>query len=298
MRSVRLFALLMMFVTGSVFATVFLPLTDRQMVDRSDAIVVGTVTASATRIGIGGYVYTDYQFAVEDTLKGSVGRTLTISEVGGLHEGRVTFIEGTATYRVGERVLTFLRQGPNGTYYTSAMTLGRFSFGRNVGGEPVVVRDLAGEMPNEPVRLRDGFLDFIRDAAQGKTAASSSYASATPESALRPFVPVTNGNARAYALTAGGFPVRWPCPVNPTPCSVITPFFENRTPTGTESSAINQSLAAWNNDANSNVSASNGGVCTTCSPAALANPDPNDNKNVIYFDKTSLPSSAFCDNGI
>lgn len=294
MRSARLFALFTFLVTAGSFATVFRPLTDRELVDRSDAIVIGTVTGSSARVGPGGYIYTDYQLAIDDVLKGTIqrGQSVTISEVGGMLDGRVTFIEASATYQNGERVLTFLRQRPDGTWFTSAMTRGRFSFARNVAGEPVLVRDLAGEMPNEPVRLRDRFLSFIRDAAKGTTT-SSSYVSATPETSFRKFVPVTNGNAQAYALRASGLPVRWPCPVNPSPCSAITPFFQNRTPTGAEGSAINQGLAQWNNDPNSNVAASNGGLLV-----GAGGPNPNDTKNVIYFDQTSLPASGFCDTGI
>jgi hypothetical protein len=55
-RSVRIFALLTFFVSASAFATVFAPISDRELVDRSDAIVIGTVTSSAARVGPGGYI--------------------------------------------------------------------------------------------------------------------------------------------------------------------------------------------------------------------------------------------------
>ena len=286
-RSVRFSALLTLCVAVSSFATVFAPLTDRDLVDRSDAIVVGTVTARSAHLGTGGYVYTDYQLAVEEVLKGTVerGQAVTISEIGGELDGRITFIDASATYQNGEQVLTFLRQRPDGSFYTSGMTRGVFTFGRNIGGEPIVVRDLAGEAPDEPVRLRDGFITFIRQSVRGETS-TASYVSATPESTVRAsFVPTTFGNAKNYAITTtSGQPFRWLCG-SPTasPCTKSFTYTN-----GTVPSAATNGAAAWTNDPVALI------TLNVVSGTGTTNED--DCKNVITIG--ALPSDPRCDAAI
>src|SRR5436309_1574909 len=92
--------------------------TDTELVDRSDLVVVATVRRAASRIRPdNGWVVTDYELAVEETLKGPADRTITVTEVGGVAEGRFTVISDAATYSVGERVLVFLHRASDGTYY-------------------------------------------------------------------------------------------------------------------------------------------------------------------------------------
>jgi len=284
-KSVRFLALLTVFFTAGAFATVFAPMTDRQLIDRSDAIVVGTVTAASARIGGGGYVYTDYQLSVEDVLKGDVSRTITISEIGGSVNGKFTIVEGSAKYTTGARVLTFLRRASDGTYFTSGMTRGAFNFSRNIGGVPVVVRDLAGEAPDEPVRLRDAFMTYIRTVAGGG-AETQAYESASPET-LRNFVPQADGTAKAYALTASGFPVRWLCGT-PTAAPCTVPFKFN-TSTGSIPSAVTSGAAQWTNDPNALITLSVG-----AGSGLTLNADDCVNAMLV----ATLPSDPRCDGAI
>src|SRR5690242_18495928 len=141
----------------SVSAAVFdhLP-TDRELVDRSELVVVGTVRRAESRIRPDtGWVVTDYEIAVEETLKGSPSATVIVSEVGGVAEGRFTVVSDGVTYRVGQRVMTFLRPTGDGSYVTTAMSNGKFEFARNGEGASIVLRD-SGD-----ARLADAFAEFV-----------------------------------------------------------------------------------------------------------------------------------------
>src|SRR5438128_7102675 len=128
--------------TCSASAAVFdHPPTDTELVDRSDLVVVGTVRHAGSRAQ-NAWLVTDYELAVEETLKGSAAPIITITEAGGTANGRILFIADSATYAVGERVLAFLHRAPDGTYYTAFMKLGKFEFARNTHGVSVLVRDM------------------------------------------------------------------------------------------------------------------------------------------------------------
>jgi hypothetical protein len=136
-KQIRL-AFLFLFLATAASATVFQPANDRQLTDRSDAVVVATVRDASSHVRADGYVVTDYRFDVEQTLKGTAAETITVSEIGGAADGRFTFIADSAKYTPGERVMVFLRKRGDGTYLTTSMAMGKFSFTRNARGEAVV----------------------------------------------------------------------------------------------------------------------------------------------------------------
>ncbi|HXH40525.1 MAG TPA: hypothetical protein VNN08_17975, partial [Thermoanaerobaculia bacterium] len=197
------------FVTSAASATVFQPTSDRQLLDRSQAVVVATVRDAASRVQGDGHVVTDYRFDVEQTLKGAAAGTITVSEIGGVAGQRFTFISDSATYTPGERVMVFLRKRDDGTYFTTSMAMGKFSFTRNASGEAVVTRDVS-ELPGDPARSAEGFSRFIKDATRGQMASASYATKLTPiTNALHP-IP-TDAPASAYTVTACGagcFPAR------------------------------------------------------------------------------------------
>src|ERR1051326_3664200 len=80
----KTFALLILVCATAATPAVFdhLP-TDAELVDRSDLVVIGTVRNAAARVRPDtGWVITDYQFAVEETLKGAADPTITLTEIG------------------------------------------------------------------------------------------------------------------------------------------------------------------------------------------------------------------------
>src|SRR5438067_6421640 len=156
------------FAATSASATMFQPTTDRDLVDRSQAVVIATVRDSISHVRSDGYVVTDSHLAVEETLKGSTADVITVSEVGGATADRMTFISDSAVYAAGERVLVFLRRRSDGTYFTTSMAMGKFSFTNDERGETVFTRDVS-ELSDDPSRLGDAFIEFVRERSQGRS---------------------------------------------------------------------------------------------------------------------------------
>src|SRR3954447_12033692 len=159
-KQIRLIALICL-LASAASATVFQPVSDRQLVDRSDAVVIATVRDASSHLRTDGYVVADYRFDVEQTLKGAAAGTITVSEIGGVSGSRFTFISDSASYTPGEHVMVFLKKRGDGTYFTTSMAMGKFSFTRTARGESVVTRDVS-ELRNDPARLTDRFEEFVK----------------------------------------------------------------------------------------------------------------------------------------
>jgi len=151
-KSIRLAASLAFLLASAVSAPVFQPTSDRQLTDRSDSVVVATVRDAASHVRADGHVVSDYRFEIEETLKGAAAGTITVSEIGGRSGDRFTFISDSAAYTPGEHVLVFLKKRSDGTYFTTSMAMGKFSFTRSASGEAVVTRDVS-ELRDDPARL-------------------------------------------------------------------------------------------------------------------------------------------------
>src|SRR5215210_2769231 len=86
--------------------TIVLP-TDRQLVEKSPLIVEGHVVRTVP-IDIHGTIWTETTLAVDRTLKGTAAGEITIREIGGEIDERVTKVFGAPEYVAGESVLAFL----------------------------------------------------------------------------------------------------------------------------------------------------------------------------------------------
>jgi hypothetical protein len=253
--------------------------SDTELIDRSDLVVVGTVRHAASRIRPdNGWVVTDYELAVEETLKGTANQTITLTEVGGAADGRFTVISDSARYTVGERVLVFLHRASGGTYYTTGMNFGKFEFARNAQGAIALVRD-TGEFGEEPGRLEREFKKFVR-------ASGVELYQTTMKPMATAFKPQLEFSGKDYCITANdGFqtlPVRW----DKTAGSPNIPAFVSNAPDpGSIAAGVNQ----WTNEPNSFVVLSYGGVNGSLpGPAA-------DNTNGIYLNYTpAYPSGIPC----
>lgn len=256
--------LLVLMAAPPSFATVFAPTSDRQLVDRSEAVVVATVRDVVPRLRADGYVETEVHLIVEETLKGSATGTIELVELGGIVGTHVTFIADSATYTPGERVMAFLRQRKDGTWLTASMTLGKF----DVRGALAVRQSM--ERGVEALDLH-AFKTFVRDA---NALEAPARVKVTDER-----LKANNGNAKNYALTASGLPVRWPgCEVS---CSV--PFKRANQPTD-PGGVIAAARGAWTNDPAAFINLTDGGVSTSGAPRDYHG-DAGD-ENVIYFNYT------------
>jgi hypothetical protein len=114
--------LLTLLLALSASAATFDRVTDRDLLDRADVIVVATVLESSSRELADRDIVTDSRLQIEEVLKGSVASgTVTVTQLGGFANGRGIVVPGSANYVPGERVLAFLRQNPDGSYYTAFM---------------------------------------------------------------------------------------------------------------------------------------------------------------------------------
>src|ERR1700752_1752390 len=92
-------------------AATFVVPTDRDMVRRSDAIVVGWALKSDSRLTADGGIETVTPLVVDEVIKGSfLPETIDIYEPGGTVDGRSELIAGVPKFGEGERVLVFLKQ--------------------------------------------------------------------------------------------------------------------------------------------------------------------------------------------
>ncbi|HSY49156.1 MAG TPA: hypothetical protein VLC46_10120 [Thermoanaerobaculia bacterium] len=282
----RILTAVLFLVTSAASATVFQPTSDRQLVDRSDVVAVATVHDAVSRLRADGYVVTDYRLDIEQTLKGTATGTITVSEIGGVANGRITFISDSAAYTPGERVLVFLRKRADGTYFTTSMAMGKFSFTRNANGEAVVTRDVS-ELPNDPARISDGFTRFIKDTVHGQIASASYATKLTPTTnALHPIA--TDTPASAYTLTACGagcFPTR----VQGGESGGGLSFSSSGTLVGVDGpGGISNAAATWTSDPNSFIVLSYAGTSTSSAPNA------DDGQNIVYLGYSGA-DNGFCD---
>ncbi|HEV7485159.1 MAG TPA: DUF4214 domain-containing protein [Thermoanaerobaculia bacterium] len=279
MKHIRLIAIICL-LASAASATVFQPLTDRQLVDRSDSVVIATVRDAASRVRTDGYVVTDYRFDVEQTLKGAAAGTITVSEIGGVSGSRFTFISDSASYTPGERVMVFLKKRGDGTYFTTSMAMGKFSFTRTARGESVVTRDVS-ELRGDPARLADGFAQFVKSGSR-----DTYQATLTPiASALHP-IALTAPSAYCLRTSSGpgGFPVRW----ENGDTGRTVPVLTNSSMPYSTTSAIAAGAAAWTNDPGANITLTPSGT-TTASSA------DGSNSIYIYLSTTQANPPGICD---
>lgn len=251
-------------VTLNAFATVFRDTTDRQLLDRSDAVVVALVRDAAAHARPDGSIVTDYHLIVEETLKGRAAATITVTELGGRVGDRLTFVADGASYAPGERVIAFVKRRADGSYFTTSMTLGKFVLG---GG--MAVR--SSEELGRETRQADAFVRFIREP-QNLLPAAEGAAQRRMRGTAAPIKIAPNGNAKNYALLSGTTPVRWfGCDVS---CSV--PFEVHGSMSYSTSPGIAAGLASWTNDAGSNITLASAGSSVSATPN-------EDGHNVIYL---------------
>ncbi|MFN2443479.1 MAG: hypothetical protein ABR517_12410, partial [Thermoanaerobaculia bacterium] len=182
-------AALIILICVPAMATTLVLASDERMVDRSDLVVVGTVTGTrAVETSRGIWTLTD--IVVEQTLKGTPEETITVTEPGGSVDQRLTVVFGAPRYEAGERVLAFLVRDGKGAWRTTDMIAGKFTEsvaedGRRLWDrelEVLGVRVLENGMsveanaPEPRGRVASELEEFIRARAGGRPAAEAARA--------------------------------------------------------------------------------------------------------------------------
>ncbi|HEX6099968.1 MAG TPA: hypothetical protein VF432_26895 [Thermoanaerobaculia bacterium] len=271
-------AVCLLFLSAGLSAATFDLPSDRALLDRADLVVVATVLEAAGRAADDGMILTDYQLRVEDVLKGHAGAKIVVSESGGFFNGRGVEIAGSAVYTPGSRVVAFLRQRADGTYYTAFMGLGKYRFKKEL-----LVRDadgietLSGDSAAD-VRRADTFIAAIRAGKPSRAPRIESEARPEPE-------PRVQAAASAYVLSDGG-PKRWK---NGETGRTINFKLNNGAQAVTNPiGGLENALAAWTNHSNSFVNLGYDNVGGDTGPT-------NDDENDIVFMWTGSPSHSRCE---
>ena len=103
-----------------------------QVIHQSDQIVTGRVLRSWVAWGPSHeFLWTHYEVQVESVVKGQPATTVTISEPGGMLNGRAMDIAGAVHYEPGEHVMLFLNKTPVGYSRTVGWSQGKYRIGND-----------------------------------------------------------------------------------------------------------------------------------------------------------------------
>lgn len=144
-RRIALFtALLLLAAATPLRATTVVPITDRELLRRSDAVVHGVVLSSEVVENPAGDPETISVIQPLTVAKGSISGNLTVRQAGGtLPDGRFFTLWGRPEYRPGSEVVIFTIVDRTGRHQTAEMLLGKFEVWRDESGRKFARPDLA-----------------------------------------------------------------------------------------------------------------------------------------------------------
>ncbi|MCX7944484.1 MAG: hypothetical protein N2746_08255 [Deltaproteobacteria bacterium] len=128
-----------------LFASVALKLTNKEMTEKADEIVIGSVKEiSYTFDEKQQTPYTITTIVVEKWIKGSAKeKEIKIRQIGGKVNNQHLFITGDAKLKEGERVILFLKKGEEFRFLL-ALSQAKFSIIKDeTTGEEKVIRDIS-----------------------------------------------------------------------------------------------------------------------------------------------------------
>jgi hypothetical protein len=285
MRHIVSLMLVLCLAVGSMSAATFIAPSDSELLGRAQLVVVATVVDSVSREADGRMIYSDTQLRVEDLIKGTLaGDTITVSELGGVANGHGIAVPGSATYQPGTRVLAFLRQRDDGTYFTAFMALGKYRFVKHDNAE-ILIRDADGiEVDDHSAFMARPASDFVQYMREGAPASARRPMQIDVEAA-RQHTPATEASAETYAFVDGK-PLRWNCPSACTKSWTVGAPQQGsvNTPQGVENA-----MDAWTDEPFAWISLTIGGLNNH---TAHTNDDIND---IIFNSNDNI---GFCDAGI
>jgi hypothetical protein len=281
----------LLFAAGSLSAATFEPISDAALVARAELVVRARVVDSASRLGADGAIVTESRLAIDEVLKGRASAEVIVTELGGNANGIIMIVPGAPEYRPGSRVVAFLKQRPNGTWFTANMGLGHFRFTPNHEGPELLTRvDTGIEVDDATAftpRRADAFVNWVRGAAKGVKVSAAATLDTASHGRL---VPATNA-ASDYVLKGGSplLPIRWEgCDEG-----CLIPFFYNGSQPGVNSvQGMEDALDAWTNDPDSYVNLGLAGTTATMNIGSF------DNENTIVLNNSVSPNVGQCDGSI
>jgi len=132
---------LLLALTSTARATTLVPMDLDQLTDRATAIFVGTVVHSEVVVSAdGSFPFTFVTFQVSSTLKGEVGRQLTLRFHGGVTESRFVVVHGMPQFEQGETYLLFVDGDGTAASPVLGWTQGQYRFAREArSGKEILV---------------------------------------------------------------------------------------------------------------------------------------------------------------
>ena len=284
MRHVVSLMVVLCLAAGSVSAATFITPSDAELLGRAQLVVIGTVLDSAARESSDRMIYTDSRLRIEEVIRGQAPSTLTVTELGGFANGHGVAVSGSATYVPGTRVMAFLRQRDDGSYFTAYMALGKYRFTER-DGIRILVRDADGvEVDDDSAfaaRPATEFVEYIREGAP----AAAKRPMQLEAHAATDSTPVTEASASTFCLT-DPLPLRWNCPSACTKSWTVGAPQQGSVDTP---EAVQDAMAAWTGETFAwitlNISGLNNHTGHT-----------NDDVNDIIFNSTD--TAGVCDSGI
>jgi hypothetical protein len=266
-------------------ATTFVVMSHEDLTRGSAVIALGQVQAISTTADSEARVETLVQIAVDEQIKGPLQPTITMAVPGGSTAQIRRVVYGAPQFYLGERVLVFLRQRPDGTLAPNGLAMGKYTIVRRATGD-VARRQIGGERTavmaydKRTGRLAQGvstderpltaFLDSLRHIVAREPSRPDGGSAALPEVA-------PGGHWGAAFTFMGSPPVRWIEPDHGAPVSFEVDPTGDRTLGAVASlTVVSNAMAAWNG-AGTAVQLTNGG------PAAPAPFNACDGKNTIQF---------------
>jgi hypothetical protein len=294
----RMLIVLSLVTATSLYAITYIVPNDRDLIKRAEAIVIATAVESHPELRDGQRIVTVATLRVERVLKGSIGESVQLVELGGSVGNRVTFIPGAPRYEDGKRYLVFLHTNNLGEWMTYGFGLGQFAFTEDLRGRELLTRGSTderifgldendGSLHVEKLRGGPEFLSFVETSTRSDAPASETYFinpsdvvfATFPE--FRPrvsrFVPLAQSTRPDY-LMAGNF--RWQSPSAPF-------FYCCNAQTGGTSldgpSASSAAMAAWNSVSGAGISYSLSGSDPSSPTVPNGLSGGPDGKNDIIF---------------
>lgn len=124
-------------------ASTFLAMSPGEMVAQSDAVVVGTVLkVESFRDASGRAVVTQAALRVDETVIGEAPTLVLVQTFGGTVDGYTVVAHGFPEFRLGDRLVVFLKNQPDGIAQVVGYRLGQYRVVRNRLGEDIAVPTL------------------------------------------------------------------------------------------------------------------------------------------------------------
>src|SRR4051794_27448576 len=231
---IRLLIVCCLAAATSLQAITYIVPTDRDLVKRAEAIVIATAVESHSEMRDGGRIVTVATLQVERVIKGNVGDTVQLAELGGAVAGHARLVPGSPRYENSTRYLVFLQTNNFGEWMTYGFALGKFEFITDLRDRELLIRRSAdeeifgldeadGSLHVEQLRAAPEFLSFVQSRVASDAPVREDYfikrgdvvLSTFPEfqpraAALVPHVLFT---ANDYMVDCGGRPCKWPTPI-------------------------------------------------------------------------------------